>query len=112
MEVRLCLRASLDGRRRRRALHLFKESKMAVEKRPPDHSNDAGERTANAAELAARLAPPEEQAEATVAHPGSNNGGSIIVDTGSLKLPKGMIEAEKETTRALRPHPVVIVILC
>ncbi len=85
---------------------------MAVEKRPPDQSADAGEQTADTAELAARLAPPEEQSEGIVAHPGSNNGGVIIVDTGSLKLPQGMIEAEKGMTRALRPHPIVIVILC
>ena len=85
---------------------------MAVEKGPPDRSADVGERTASTAELAARLAPPEEQAEGTVAHPGSNNDGAIIVGAGSLKLPEEMIEGEKEMTRALRPHPVVIVILC
>ena len=59
---------------------------------------------------AARLAPPEEQV-AKAANRSANNGGAIVVDTGSLNIPKGFIETEKAKPSLYRLEPVVIAIL-
>ncbi|HEY0005349.1 MAG TPA: hypothetical protein VGB17_11115 [Pyrinomonadaceae bacterium] len=61
------------------------------------------------AKLSDQLAPLEEQEKAdrlAVA-----NNGSIIVDTGKLKLPKGFVEDHKGATNPLHVEPVVIVIM-
>ena len=61
------------------------------------------------AELAAQLAPPEEQSERE--EEGANRKphlpGSIIVDTGELKLPNGISEEEKKSARLFDVNPVV-----
>ncbi len=61
------------------------------------------------AELAAQLAPPEEQpagqevgATSEPRHP-----GAIIVDTGELKLPQGIGEEEKRGAKLSDVNPVV-----
>jgi hypothetical protein len=40
-----------------------------------------------------------------------NNGGAIVLDTGRLKLPKGLVE-EKEEKRLFGFDPIVFFILC
>ena len=86
---------------------------MAIKKNGHPHQHYAGgKEPASAAELSARLAPPEEKAGAgAAASQGKNNGGAIIVDTGSLKLPKDFVDPSKETSSMFRPAPVVLVIL-
>ena len=87
---------------------------MAIKKNGHQHQHyTGGTEHASAAELSARLAPPEEKAGAAAisTSQGNNNGGAITVDTGSLKLPKDFIEPNKETSSMFRPEPVVLVIL-
>ena len=90
---------------------------MAIKKNGHPHQHYAGGKEhADAAELSARLAPPEEKAGAggAAAAPASqskNNGGAIIVDTGSLKFPKDFVDPSKETSSMFRPEPVLLVIL-
>ena len=87
---------------------------MAIKKNGHQHQHYAGGKEhTNAAELSARLAPPEEKAGAVAASTsqGNNNGGAIIVDTGSLKFPKDFVDPSKETASMFRPEPVVLVIL-
>jgi hypothetical protein len=64
--------------------------------------------SAQASQLAAQLAPPEEQGNA--ADRSANNGGAIIVDSGGLKLPRDFIEEEKDASSSFRPDPVVVLI--
>ena len=61
-------------------------------------------------EKAAQLAPLEERA-ARSPRQSSNNGGSIVVDTGALKLPSEFTEKGKEKSGLLGLEPVTIVIL-
>ena len=88
---------------------------MAIKKNGHQHQHYAGGKEhANAAELSARLAPPEEKAgtiAASTSQGNNNNGGAIIVDTGSLKFPKDFVDPSKEATGMFRPEPVVLVIL-
>jgi hypothetical protein len=58
-----------------------------------------------AAEIASRLAPPEERARQV-----SNNGGAIIVGTGELKLPTDFTERE-EKSHIFRLNPTAVVLL-
>lgn len=71
-----------------------------------DH-NPVEVQSEEAASRAARLAPLEEQ-EARESSAG--NGGGLILDTAGLKLPKGLVEEEKEKPRLLDFNPVVVVI--
>ena len=64
------------------------------------------------AKLSDHLAPPEEKAGQAVARQGTNNGGAMSVDTGSLKLPTGFVEEDKASSKWLGLEPVVLVILC
>ena len=84
---------------------------MAVKKEPRRFHNPVRARSAEAAEHAANLAPPEEQ-NAKRKNQGADNNGAIVVDTGELKLPKGIIEEEKGGTRFFGIDPVVILIFC
>lgn len=69
------------------------------------------EPSGNVEELAAQLAPLEEQA-ARSARPGAeNHDGAIIVDTGKLKLPEGIGASVEKSRRPLGFEPVVLVIL-
>ncbi|HEX8843286.1 MAG TPA: hypothetical protein VF791_01380 [Pyrinomonadaceae bacterium] len=63
------------------------------------------------AELAARLAPLEEQAGKRAALRSRNNGGAIVVDTADLKLPKDFTEREEGKERFLSFDPIAFVIL-
>jgi hypothetical protein len=67
--------------------------------------------SAEAAQHAARLTPPEEQNGAQ-SHEGSKaNDGAILVDTSKLKLPKGVIEGEQNAPNWFGFDPVVMIIL-
>jgi hypothetical protein len=57
--------------------------------------------------LASKLAPLEEQEAAAG---GKRNGGSILLDTAQLKLPKGVIE-EEDRQSAFHLEPVVLFII-
>lgn len=75
-----------------------------------DH-NPVATRSEEAAKLASMLAPLEEQngeKERGAGH--HRNGGAIVVDTAKLKLPKDLIEEDREG-RPLGLEPVVIFIL-
>lgn len=49
-------------------------------------------------ELAAQLAPPEEQARAAGGRDGVQHAaGAIVVDTGALKMPSGFAERRRES---------------
>ena len=70
-----------------------------------------GEPTGTVEELAAQLAPLEEQTAARGTQAGANNGGgAIVVDERSVKLPEGVGETEKERL-ILGFEPLVLVIL-
>ena len=64
----------------------------------------AHSRNGDAAELAGRLAPPEELAAAAYAD------DAMKIGAGEPKTPKGLSE-DAEGRGAFRPHPVVIVVL-
>ena len=64
------------------------------------------------AEHAERLAPPEEKGHAAAVSAAlSNSSGSIIVDTGNLKLPKNVGEEAREGKRLLGLDPIVLALL-
>lgn len=84
---------------------------MAVKKEPRHLHSPVRARSAEAAEHAANLAPPEEQnGKQKNQVPDSN--GAIVVDTGELKLPKGIIEEEEGGARFFGMNPVVLLIFC
>jgi hypothetical protein len=63
-------------------------------------------------ELAAQLAPLEEQGGGGDEGGGArNNGGSIVVDTGTLKLPRGLTAEQGKEKRLLGFEPVVLFIV-
>lgn len=67
--------------------------------------------SAEAAEHAARLTPPEEQNRAQNPEGSNGNEGAILVDTSKLKLPKGMINEEEGAPSWFGFDPAVLVIL-
>ena len=75
------------------------------------HTHYTGERKkGNTAELSAQLAPLEEKTGDGV-KPGSNNGGAIIVDRSSVKIPGGFADEDKATSRIFGLDPIAVVIL-
>jgi hypothetical protein len=60
-------------------------------------------------DVAAQLAPLEEQTAARKS--GANNGGAIVVDTGTLKLPEGLAGEEEKKGLILGFEPVVFAII-
>ncbi|MCA1816156.1 MAG: hypothetical protein LC746_07060 [Acidobacteria bacterium] len=71
-----------------------------------------GEPTGTIEELAAQLAPLEEQTAARGKRAGANNnGGAIVVDERSVKLPEGLADGKGEARLVLGFEPVVLVIL-
>ncbi len=63
-------------------------------------------------ELAAQLAPLEEQAARAGRPSGAeNHDGAIVVDTAKLKLPEGLVADDSARRRTLGFEPVVLVIL-
>ncbi|MBA2339317.1 MAG: hypothetical protein H0V88_02895 [Pyrinomonadaceae bacterium] len=70
----------------------------------------AVEKKIDTGKLAAKLAPPEESGgNASVS--ASHNDDSFNVDTGSLNLPKGVLEQEPAAWLS-RPAPVVVFLVC
>jgi hypothetical protein len=61
------------------------------------HTHYSGPEGSTVEELAAQLAPPEEQARAAGGGNGARQGGSIVVDTGALKMPTGFAESKRES---------------
>ncbi len=82
---------------------------MAVKKEPLRLHSPVKAKSAEAAEHAAQLAPPEEQ---NGKQGDQNSGGASVVDTGDLKLPKGVVEDDKDGVRLLGMDPVVLFIFC
>lgn len=78
---------------------------MAVKKRAARHRHYTGNQKGDASELSARLAPLEER---DGKHATDDN--TIVLDTGSLKLPKALLEGEEETARLFGLEPVILVI--
>jgi hypothetical protein len=62
-------------------------------------------------ELAAQLAPLEERGGGDQGGASQNNGGSIVVDTGALKLPEGLVAEGEKDKRLLGFEPVVLFII-
>ena len=56
-----------------------------------------GPEGATVEELAAQLAPPEEQARAAGGNGAQHTAGAIVVDTGALKMPTGFAETKRES---------------
>ena len=84
---------------------------MAVKKEPRRLHNPVKARSAEAAEHAANLAPLEEQ-NGKQKNQGTDNNGAIVVDTGELKLPKGIIEEDNGGAEFFGMDPVVLLIFC
>ena len=84
---------------------------MAVKKEPRRLHSPVKAKSAKAARHAAHLAPPEEQ-NGKQRNQASNQDGAIVVDTGKLTLPKGVIEEEKGEARLFGMDPVVLFIFC
>jgi len=61
------------------------------------HAHYSGPEGATVEELAAQLAPPEEQARAAGAGGNGAQHGQIVVDTGALKMPTGFAESKRES---------------
>jgi hypothetical protein len=60
----------------------------------------------------ARLAPPEERGGGAVHQPASNNNdGTLVLNTGQLKLPQ-QIKDEEEDGSFLSIDPAVLILLC
>jgi hypothetical protein len=67
----------------------------------------------DAMEKASKLAPPEEISGSVVKNGVENNNhGTIVVDTGALKLPENLLRVEEKKSMWSRPEPVVIFIMC
>ena len=70
--------------------------KLRRRKKRGRHAHYSGPEGSTVEELAAQLAPPEEQAQRT---PGGNGAqqaaGQIVVDTGALKMPTGFSETKR-----------------
>jgi hypothetical protein len=63
-------------------------------------------------DLAAQLAPLEERGGGGAQAGGAqDNGGSIVVDTGALKLPEGIVAEGEKDKRLLGFEPVVLFII-
>ena len=73
---------------------------MILRKRKGRDARYSGPDGSTIEELAAQLAPPEEQQQQQGAHAGNgvhHAAGSIVVDTGALKLPSGFAESRRES---------------
>jgi hypothetical protein len=62
-------------------------------------------------EVAAQLAPLEEQKAARGGRSGAGDNGAIVVDTGTLKLPEGLVEEKEKQNRLWGIEPVVAFIV-
>ena len=72
--------------------------KTRKDKKRGRHAHYSGPEGATVEELAAQLAPPEEQARASGGGNGAQHAaGAIVVDTGALKMPEGFVSAKRES---------------
>ena len=120
MAVRLCVRTAVDGRSGLRALPVPEESEMDMNS-SRSHSRRRKRRKDDTDQLAAQLAPLEEQnkraAEHQIGSPISagtseadRHFGSIIVDNEDLKVSVDIAETQ-EQKQFLGMEPVVLVVL-
>ncbi|HYY57853.1 MAG TPA: hypothetical protein VE842_11015 [Pyrinomonadaceae bacterium] len=85
---------------------------MAVEKESRRKHNPVKTSSLEAAERAAQLAPLEERGNGGAARQGAKRDGRLVVDTGALKLPEGLMEEADEQRQSLfHLEPVVLIIL-
>ena len=71
--------------------------KIGKGKRRDRHAHYSGPQGSTVEELAAQLAPPEEQARAAGGNGEQPAAGAIVVDTGALKMPTGFAESKRES---------------
>jgi hypothetical protein len=111
--VWLRARPSFDGGSGTGTVFVFEEGEMVMsrKRRNPRQQRKSGD----ANQLAAQLAPLEEQnqdaarKQGAAVESGSNNGGGAIrIDNQDLRLPKGVNEAEGESPLGIDPLVVVI----
>ena len=122
MAFRLHFCTPFNGGRRVRALSLLEEGEMDIKKLASRvHSRKHKRKKGDTDQLAAQLAPLEEQdkpaAEQQIgSHFDSTSGqqqrdyGAIVVDNANLNVPKGIIEGG-EDKQFLGMEPVVVVVL-
>ena len=76
------------------------------------HAHYSGPQGATVEELAAQLAPPEEQqARASGGNGAQHAAGAIVVDTGALKMPTGFAESRRESHFEIGRVVVIITLL-
>ena len=61
------------------------------------HAHFSGPEGSTVEELAAQLAPPEEQDPRAGGDGAGKGGGAIVVDTGALKMPEGFAARKRES---------------
>lgn len=87
---------------------------MALKQQEPQHDHFAREHKDqdDIAELSDRLAPPEEiNSNFGSERESRDDDGTLVVDTGALKFPKGFVENEQEKRGILGLEPVIVLIL-
>ncbi|HEV2913053.1 MAG TPA: hypothetical protein VGX92_07035 [Pyrinomonadaceae bacterium] len=88
---------------------------MAVERESRRKHNPVKTSSREAAERAAQLAPLEERGNGGgggASRSATGRDGALVVDTGALKLPEGLMEEADAPTQSLfHLEPVVLVIL-
>ncbi|MGB8509825.1 MAG: hypothetical protein WCD76_15695 [Pyrinomonadaceae bacterium] len=77
------------------------------------HKHYTGGKKADAAELSARLAPPEELKGIPVATKADNNngGGAIRVDSNQISLSSDFAEEDRGAASTFRVEPIALVII-
>jgi hypothetical protein len=124
MAVRLCFRTAFDGSSRIRALPVLEESEMDMKKMKSSrsHSRRRKRRKGDTDQLAAQLAPLEEQDKPAAEHQlgapintlstnqADRHFGSIIVDNQDLSVPTDITGTQDEK-HFLGIEPVVLVVL-
>jgi hypothetical protein len=123
MAVRLYFRPAFDGGGGIRAVSVLEESEMDMKnvKSSRSHSRRKKRRKGDTDELAAQLAPLEEQDKSAAEHqigshahtasvPADRHFGAIIVDNENLTVPKDIMETP-QGRRFLGIEPVVLVVL-
>jgi hypothetical protein len=76
------------------------------------HARHPGPEGSTVDELAAQLAPPEEQQQGAAGGNGVRHvAGSIVVDTAALKMPEGFTQSKRESRFEIGRVVVVITLL-
>lgn len=120
MALRLCFCVAFDGGRGIRSLQVLEESEMDMKhtKSAHPHFRRKKHRKGDTDQLAAQLAPLEEQDKPAAEHQigtplnvaSDRHFGSIIVDKEDLKVSPDFMET-KDEKRILGMEPVVLVVL-